>query len=350
MWVFHITGGRFDTHVQVVSVLKGTPNDTEVRVSVLPSRDWEGRLTRDLAMSAASGSCGGGACTLVLRLADSVTAQLHYAVTGDNAEGEAQFTDLTGAATKCPMTGFRIDPTLYQDVTSDSAPVAVRVDSVPMVLLRVDDNSPNDAAFITRMQARGLYGELAVPTSTVGQDGRPNWDELRLHALQGFTIVAHSRHHSDRTRTDLEFMAEVLGSLNDLAVEGLGTTVFVQPGVWTDSLSFDSEAKLRGWRGALLKTFTSVFEAYVYSVPRPITADSLALGFGHYTLSSDPAPARINQSWKLATAKYRAMVFLVHTWQLSNPDTLDWFLDSLAAAHQAGRIRLMRSARELFYP
>src|SRR5437773_1976927 len=97
---------------------------------------------------------------------------------------------LAGAATKCPVTRCRIDPTLYQDVTSDSAPVAVRVDSVPMVLLRVGDNSPNDAAFITRRQARGLYGELAVPTSTVGQDGRPNWDELRLHALQGFTIVA----------------------------------------------------------------------------------------------------------------------------------------------------------------
>lgn len=349
MWVFHVAGGNFDSHVQVVSV-SGAPNDTDIRVAVLPSRDWQGSPTRDLPVSTASGSCGGWTCILVLHLVGGETAHLHYAVTGDNARGEAQFIDSTGAASTFPILGFRIDTTLYRNVTSDRGTFGVPVDSVPRVLLRVDDNSPNDAAFINRMQARGLYGELAVPTSSIGRDGRPSWNELRLHASQGFTIVAHSRHHSQATRTDLEFMGEVLGSLNDLAVEGLGTTVFVQPGVWTDSLSFDSEAKLRGWRGALLKTFTSVFEAYVYSVPRPITADSLALGFGHYTLSSDPAPTRINQSWQQATAKNRATVFLVHTWQLPNPDALNWFLDTLAAARQAGRIRLMRSARQVFYP
>jgi hypothetical protein len=349
-WVFHVAGGRFDSHVQIVSILFGASNDTNVRVAVFPSRDWQGRFTLDLAVSAASGSCSGAECSIVLSLVDGEIAHLHYAVTGDSVEGEARFTDLTGAASTFPMIGFRIDTAPYRNVASDTFTFRATVDSVPRVLLRLDDNSPSDPAFIARMQARGLYGELAVPTSSVGKDGRPSWNDLRLRASQGFTIVAHSRNHSAGTRTDLEFMAEVLGSLTDLAREGLRTTEFVQPGMWRDSLSFDSEGKVRGWRGALLKTFTSVFHAYVYSVPRDITADSLALGLGHYTLSADPAATRLNEAWKLATTKNWAMVFLVHSWQLPHADTLDWFLDSLAAARQSGRIRLMRSAREMFHP
>src|SRR5437867_902549 len=190
MWVFHVAGGTFDSHVQIVSVSRA-PNDTDVRVAVHPSRDSQGTPTLDLPVSAASGSCGGRTCILVLRLVDGETAHLHYTVTGENARGEAKFIDSTGAASTFPILGFRIDTTLYRNVTSDRGTFGVPVDSVARVLLRVDDNSPNDAAFINRMQARGLYGELAVPTSSIGQDGRPSWNELRLHASQGFTIVAH---------------------------------------------------------------------------------------------------------------------------------------------------------------
>jgi len=41
-------------------------------------------------------------------------------------------------------------------------------------------------------------------------------------------------------------------------------------------------------------------------------------------------------------------VFLVHTFRLTRPDQLDWFLDLVAAAKARGSVRVVSTSAELF--
>jgi len=225
---------------------------------------------------------------------------------------------------------------------------ALTWDSTPQVLLRLDDIPSSDRDFVSRLRTRGLVAELGVPTAWVGYRGRPSWSELRDWAAAGFGFAAHSRTHGASPTSDLSFFSEVLGSIGDLRSHGLPSYVFVQPGTWSDSLNFNSSTKLRTWRGSLLRSFTHVFEGYVY--PPPVTQpapDSIVLGLSHVTISDGVSANYILKVWNSAARPNRFTVVLVHTARLPTPDALDWFLDSLATARAAGRIRMVSSSTDV---
>src|SRR5205823_10523963 len=104
------------------------------------------------------------------------------------------------------------------------------LDSVPVVLLRVDDIPTTDLDFLPRLAARGLVAELAVPSGFVGRPNRLTWEQIRYWTRRGFSVAAHSRTHGGAPLTGVAFAAEVVGSLQDLSDHGLPTRVFVQPG------------------------------------------------------------------------------------------------------------------------
>ncbi|MFL5616661.1 MAG: hypothetical protein ACJ796_23550 [Gemmatimonadaceae bacterium] len=240
-----------------------------------------------------------------------------------------------------PIAGVRIDESLVippRDI-DDTNPS----DSTPLVVLRVDDNMPTDPPFTSRLIARGIPAEIAVPTASVGDDGRPTWDDLHRLEAAGFGIVAHSRHHVSTTTDGVDFMGEVLGSLSDLSQHGFASRVFVQPGVWTGSIFFDSVAKTRNWRGALFRTFSSASELYQIDVPllRPWAPGRI--GISHRTISDGATQQDLQFLWQRVLRRNYLTVLLVHTLHVQPVNTLDWFLDSLAVANQDGRIRLMRS-------
>src|SRR2546426_10461653 len=97
-----------------------------------------------------------------------------------------------------------------------------------------------------------------------------------------------------------------------MAAQGLPSRVFVQPGTWRDSIYFDSPAKIHTWRGALLRTFTTVAECYAYPY-NSRRADSLELGLSHVTISDGLSDPSIRNAWQVALRPYHATVFLVHT-------------------------------------
>jgi hypothetical protein len=133
-----------------------------------------------------------------------------------------------------------------------------------------------------------------------------------------------------------------------MSAQGLGTAVFVQPGNWPEVIRFDSASKFQTWRGSLLRTFTCAFEAgfRAGSVSEPLV-DSMAFGFDHWTISDGISRSTILQLWSAAQQPNRFTIFLVHSWKLSDPAAVDWFLDSLAVARDAGRIRVVHSVADM---
>lgn len=164
-------------------------------------------------------------------------------------------------------------------------------------------------------------------------------------------MVAHSRRHSESTAGDLDFMEEVLGSLEDLRNHGFATTVFVQPGSWRDSLYFDTPQKVRTWRGALLRTASLVSECYDSpgTIPSPPN-DSLALCYSHVTISDALTKPQILAAWRQALQQHEFTTFLVHSYRMPSQDFLDFFLDSLVAARRERRVRVIRTSAEAFFP
>jgi len=214
-------------------------------------------------------------------------------------------------------------------------------------MIRLDDVFTTDRDFLGRVAARGLTAEISVPTRLAGLPDRLDWNELRQWRAGGMGVAAHSRYHLLSGADAQHFIAEVVGGLADLRARGLASTVFVQPGTWLDSIYFDSTAKLRTWRGALLRTFATVSECYAYPywVGR---ADTLALGLTHVTISDAASNAQIRAYWGVALRPNHGTVFLVHTVHLKSPDQLDWFLDMVAAAKAQGSVRVVASSGELF--
>lgn len=353
LWVFHVAGGRFARHVQLFRVTEVSDRAWPLRLDVLPTKDWTGQELVDLDLQVARGKpIGGGAVAWTMRTSTGDAAYLTYDVAHDTAYGKFESTRDVDSAIWVRAVGVRIQPPTWLDPSVVSSSV-MSPDSAPVVLLRIDDNAPSDPAFLARLQARSLYGELAIPTQTVGVAGRPDWAALRALVNGGFSVAAHSRNHDNLggSSSDARFLGEVLGSLEDLAAAGLPTPVFVQPGTWRDSCYFRSSQQYHGWRGAVLRTFTRDMEAYVYPTPVALPiADSMRLGLSHFTVSTAPSKAAALTWWGAALGPRRFTVFLAHSIQVQPPDTLDWFLDSVAAAVRTGRIRLARSSAQLFPP
>ena len=343
-WVAHMSGGRFDPYVQLLHVTLTGDSTQPLALTALPTRAWNGDTVVSFDPQSALGAVGTDRVTWVLKLSDEVQGVMDYGITADTLVGTLRL-DSAGTEFSFPVMGLRVSSAVLPTVAE--APSTTRDDSTPLVLLRMDDLAPADRGLVAKLEQRGLYAELAIPTAFVGLAGRPTWTEVHDWTRLGFGVAAHSRFHRQTTGSTMEFLGEVLGSLEDLDEHGLPTRVFVQPGSWEDSLDFDSPATLSGWRGALFQTFTSVLEAYARpaSVALPM-ADSMAMGLGHVTISNGASATYVMQNWHIATRQSRFFVFMVHSEEIIPSDNLDWFLDSLASAVQAGRIRLARSSVE----
>jgi len=345
LWVLHVTGETFGNHIQLLRVDAAEESEWPLRLTAIDVQGWNGAPAHDLKSTLARGRLVEDVVEWELVLVSGGDALMKWRVFGDTVRGTLRLTDGTSGGDS--LVGVRVSASLISQVAAPYAAVS-SWDSTPQVLIRVDDIPPSDRDFIRRLRDRGLVAELAVPTLWVGRYGRPSWSELRAWALAGFGVAAHSRTHSASPSGDLRFMSEVLGSIGDLRSHGLPTYVFVQPGTWADSLNFNSSTKLRNWRGTLLRSFTRVFEGYVYAAPvsQP-AADSIALGVSHVTISDGVNAGYVLDVWKRAAQPNRFTVFLVHTRNLPSPDAVDWFLDTLATARTGGRIRIVSSSAEV---
>ena len=342
LWVMHLSRGISNDHVQLLSIQARPEREWPLTLKAIGLREWSGTSTTDLASRSARGRIAQDRVEWNLALVSGDTVEMRWLVTGDSARGI--FWWVNGDTFEADsLFGVRISTDLLLPVYSaSSSPLSP--DSTPQILLRLDDIPASDRDFVARLQQRGLVAEIAVPTAWVGKYGRPSWSELRAWVDGGFSVAAHSRTHGLSPSGDLAFFSEVLGSIGDLRSHGLSASVFVQPGTWSDSLNFNSSTKLRTWRGSLLHSFTRVFEGYVYPPPVGQPApDSVSFGLSHVTISGGASEDYILRIWSRAVRPNRFTVLLVHTRDLPRPDALDWFLDTLAAARAAERIRVVSS-------
>jgi len=339
-WVFHIAGGPYAAHIQLLAIGDRANAQGRRVFRPIPSRAWDGSPTNDFAgFQVSVDDSTGTSWTLHNKAGEAL--KLAYTVAGDTATGAVTLAD----GTRYPAFGVRFDSVAVNVM----APALARIgyDSLPVLMIRLDDAFASDRDFLERLVARRLPAEISVPTRLVGLPDHLTWDELRQWRAGGMGVVAHSRHHLLSGADAQHFVAEVVGGLVDLRSEGLASSIFVQPGSWQDSILFDSPAKTRTWRGSLLRTFTTVSECYTYyfSLPR---ADSLELGISHATVSDGASKQWIQGAWQVALRPNHATVFLVHTFRLKSTDQLDWFLDMVAAAQAQGLVRVVSNSDQLF--
>ena len=324
-----------------VLILRVAP-DSGAAVAEVPSRAADGTLGVALSAASISSSVSCGTIDVAAQLATTpVDIWLHLTTVADTASGTAATPQHLS-----PMFGLRVDPAIL--ASADSLPNQPSVlDSTPVLMLRFDDARSTDSTYLPRVAARGLVGELAVPTQLVGRQAFETWAPIAAQAAAGFGVAAHSRLHTGGTDRGFRFMVEVIGSLTDLRAHGYPATVFVQPGAWHDTLNFDSPAKLANWRGALFRNVTRVFEGYEgpWHLPTGYVG-KVPLGVTHVTVSGSN-PASVQIWFHMALKPGCFSVFLFHSVDVSPPDTLDWLLDSISAAVFQGRLKLATSAADL---
>ncbi len=340
LWVFHIGSGQFASHVQLVAIGDQADAGGSRVFRPIPSRAWGGASTNDLARFTVTPGDSTGH-SWILRDSEGQTLRFDYKVIGDTALGGLALPD----GSEYPAFGVRFDSAAVNLIAK---PLRFSNDSQPVVIIRLDDAFVTDRDFVRRLKSRGLTAEIAVPTRLVGQPGHLTWDELRQWHTEGFAVAAHSRYHLQTSADAQHLIAETVGGFSDMAAQGLASNIFVQPGTWRDSILFDSPAKVHTWRGALLRTFATVSECYVYP-NLPGRADSLALGLSHATISDGQSDQWIRLAWQMALRRNHATVFLVHTFRLTDPGKLDWFLDVLADARAHGMVRVVASSEDLFF-
>lgn len=352
VWVMRIDGGRYADHVQLLQFLRTDRLSTQLRLRVLPSRDWAGQPTTDLQLDAdTAGMPVAGELRAQLSLRGGSRARLVMRVQGERALGRWDEVTVSGDTESYRVVAYRVPLSVLPPDPAKLTRMGTGAgDSLPLVLLRVDDNMPSDRDFAQRLIDRQLPAEFAIPTFSPGNLNRPSWTELTAWSQQGITMVAHSRRHSYETAGDLDFMEEVLGSMADLRAHGLSTTVFVQPGSWRDSLYFDSPQKVETWRGALLRTASLVSECYDSpgTLDSPLN-ESFELCYSHVTISDNLTVPQILAAWQVARQPHRFTTFLVHSYRMPTIDFLDFFLDSLKTARAAGRIRIAHASVDAFF-
>lgn len=348
-WLFHVYGAPFADEVDYIAVdtLSSAPGGWYFRS--FSTRSWSGATISPFASDLGVGErLSNGEIIWLFDTAHSVPARMTWRMAGDTIYGRFALAS-EPTDTGYPLVGVRVSalvPPAAEVLPSGSGSAS----PVPMVLLKLADLPATDTAIIARMSQRGLYGELAIPTALIPGPDRATWSDVARWVGAGFGVAAHSRHHR-AIESDQQFMDEVVGSLADLAARGYPTSVFAEPGSWQGSTNFDSIAKLQNWRGALLRTFTHVFEAYVRPLPAPLPLpESLAMGLRNWTISDGVSPAYILSCWKKAQSQNTFTIFAIHSANLPTPDTLDWFFDSVAVAVKAGRIRLAHTAADALTP
>lgn len=340
LWVFHISGGSYDAHIQLVAIGGRAVRPADRVFRPLASRAADGTVTNDLAAFVATAADSTG-LRWTLRQPDGQTLQLAYTLAGDTASGALTLPD----GTRYPLVGVRFDSAAASLIAPTFVPVSGS--QPPVVMIRLDDTRGTDRDFLQRIKARGLTAELAVPTRLVGRADNLTWKELEQWRAQGMGIVMHSRLHLKSSAHEQHLIAEIVGGFAEMRAHGFATNVFVQPGTWGDSIYFDSPTKLATWRGALLRTFATVSECYAYGPLLPRGAIS-PLGIGHVTISDGASDARIRQYWDVAQRPNHATVILVHTFRLRTQNQLDWFLDLVATAQARGTVRVVANSQDLF--
>jgi len=340
-WAVHVENGPLGGGIQLFHVDSA---EGVLAIAEVASRDWARHWQSGLGIASSSGMAANGGVEWALTLSDGSASRMSWLLDADTLFGVLR---VSGDTTNYSLVGVAVSPLIMPTLTTVTPPTGIARDDVPLVLIRLDDVPIEDRQFIPHLLQRGLYGELAIPTALVGTPGHADWSDIDQWTRNGFGAAAHSRHHSHTQGSTQIFLSEVLGSLGDLANRGHPTRVFVQPGTWEDSIYFDAPAKLENWRGAVFQTFSSVFEGYARpaSVSLPL-ADSMAMGLGHYTISNGAPVTNVLKWWLEAQRMGRFTVFMVHSWSLTTPDQLDWFLDSVSVAKRDGRIRLAHSSAE----
>jgi hypothetical protein len=340
LWVFHISGGSYDAHIQLVAIGGRSVGSAGRVFRPLASRAADGTVTNDFAAFVATAADSTG-LRWTLRPPDGPALQLGYTIAGDTASGALTLPD----GTRYPLVGVRFDSAAATLIAPTFVPVSGR--QPPVVMLRLDDTPGTDRDFLQRLKARGLTAEVAVPTRLVGRGNNLTWPELGQWRAKGMGIVMHSRFHLKSSANAQHLIAEIVGGFAEMRAHGFATNVFVQPGTWGDSIYFDAPQKLATWRGALLRTFATVSECYAYGPLLTRSAIS-PLGIGHVTISDGASDARIRQYWDVAQRPNHATVILVHTLRLRTKDQLDWFLNLVATAQASGTVRVVANSQDLF--
>src|SRR5438309_1480279 len=172
LWVFHIAGGPYAAHIQLLAIGDGA-NALGHRVfRPIASRAWDGTPTNDLAGFQATADDSAGS-TWTLHSSGGEILRLAYAVAGDTATGALTLAD----GTRYPAFGVRFDSAAAKVIASPMARISN--DSLPVVLIRLDDAFASDRDFLERLLARRLPAEISVPTRLVGLPDHLTWDELR---------------------------------------------------------------------------------------------------------------------------------------------------------------------------
>jgi hypothetical protein len=343
LWLFHIAGGPYAEHIQLVSI--GDQADPAGRRVFRPlwSRAWDGSSVNDFADVAATALDAQGLSWTLRSAQSGQTLGLDYTLHADTAIGALTLAD----GTKYRVFGVRFDSAAVDLIAPPLPPVSP--DLRPVVLIRLDDVPASDRDFLRRLAARHLPAEIAVPTRFLGRRNQLTWVDLQYWRAAGMGVVMHSRYHLATNADAQHFIGETVGGFAEMAAHGFASHVFVQPGTWRDSIYFDSPAKLRTWRGALLRTFATVSECYAYPYWTAPT-DSLELGLSHVTISDGASDPVIRAWWAVALRPRHATVILVHTLQLKTPGQLDWFLDLVADANARGVVRTVGNSESLFFP
>src|SRR5216110_1313718 len=109
-WVFHVAGGRFADHVQLLLVDVMDAPDWPLRITPLQTRDWTGAPTRDFECVVCVGRSQPFWAQWSLRLSDGDSAVMRYDLRGDTATGYLTlFSSDLDSAGPYPVLGIRID-------------------------------------------------------------------------------------------------------------------------------------------------------------------------------------------------------------------------------------------------
>ena len=84
LWVFHIAGGRYAEHIQLLAIGDGADAQGHRVFRPIASRDWDGTFTNDLANVQATPDDSAGS-SWTLRGGSGESARIAYTVAGDTA-------------------------------------------------------------------------------------------------------------------------------------------------------------------------------------------------------------------------------------------------------------------------
>ena len=217
LWLFHIAGGTYAEHVQLVAI-GDNPDATGRRVfRPLPSRAWDGSIVNDFADFRASALDAQGLSWTLS--SNGQTLGLNYSLNADTAIGALTLAD----GTSYPLFGVRFDSAAVNLIAPTLPPASHEL--LPVVLIRIDDVPSTDRDFLKRLITRGLTAEIAAPTRFLDRPNRLTWADLHYWSGQGMGVVLHSRYHLSTSADAQQFVGETVGGFAELATHGFASHI-----------------------------------------------------------------------------------------------------------------------------